>query len=153
MSNADGRSPGGVAIASAPTIERSKRCENCLTWDNSNAAIRHYKDKRYADIERAAKAVLARDGKTTRARANAPIKRLSDDDPNMTNLGASYDMGDAMIREGKLGICLTNNTEGDFVHGYYLCEKYQQRYKPDGADGFSDELPGDARKRVYGDDA
>ncbi|KKL20294.1 hypothetical protein LCGC14_2456890, partial [marine sediment metagenome] len=126
---------------------------NCLLWDRSDAAIAHYKQKRFADIQHVAKEVLANDGKTTRRARDAQIARLGDDDPHMAQLGSNYEMGDNLIREGKLGICIANNAEGDFVHAYYLCDKWQQRVKPDGADGFDDELPEDARKRVYGDDA
>lgn len=153
MSNASGRGSGDVATLSAPTIERSKRCENCLLWDRSDAAIAHYKQKRFADIQYVAKEVLANDGKTTRRARDAQIARLGDDDSNMAQLGSNYEMGDSMIRQGMLGICTANNAEGDFVHAYYLCDKWQQRVKPDGDDGFHDELPEDARKRVYGDDA
>lgn len=153
MSDPSGRGPGNIVNFSAPTIERGKRCENCLLWDRSDAAIRHYKDKRFADIQHVAKKVLANDGKTTRRARDAQIARLGDDDSNMTQLGSNYEMGDNMIRQGMLGICTADNAKGDFVHAYYLCEKYQERYKPDGDDGFHDELPEDARKRVYGDDA
>jgi len=52
---------------SAPTIERGRRCENCMHWDNGVRAIQHYKIKRFKDLEMEAERILAR-------------KRLGDDD-------------------------------------------------------------------------
>ncbi len=155
---------------SAPTIERGRRCQNCLSFNNGPIAIRHYKQKRFADMQQEAKEVLQRDGMTKAqvqelldaARNHEPgtpapfrIQRQSDVDPH-SKLAENYTLGDDLIRRGQLGICLKNNTAGDFVHAHHLCGndpaspfkcQWTEKFKPDGAEKH-DESAAEARKRL-----
>jgi hypothetical protein len=129
-------------------------------------AVSHYKTLRARDLEQAASKVMADEGVSPALLG----QRLGDADPHgspkrrtgrnkrkrtqdkFAALGLNYELGDQMINAGVLGICMIDAAEGDFVHQMYLCDRYKSRIKVDDADK-PDELPEEARKRIYGDDA
>jgi len=134
-----------MKIIQGPTIERGRRCQNCTQFDNGPVAVRDYKMRRFAEMQRNAVSVLQRDGVPV-----DPRKALASKDPEAA-LGANYDLGDQYIKSGLLGVCRKGMTRGDFVHAYYLCDRWDERVRPDGAEK-PDELPEEARARLLGDD-
>lgn len=152
----------GPNLGLAPTIERSRRCQNCIHWDNGDKAIKHYKMLRHRDLDQAAAKIL----EGGQAPAGLSGKRLSDADPHtqrqfkdmaapnmndldmrMRLLGLNYSMGDNLMRQGQLGICRAGKTAGDFVKFNYLCASWTGRLIPDGADE-GDELSEEAKDRL-----
>lgn len=154
---------------SAHTIGRSKRCQNCVHYENGEPARKRYKELRFRDLQRAAAAIL--DGKQPPAGLTGV--RLADDerprlrhkraaekvtdikalpsmsamDKMMRKMGLSYELGDNLMRAGRLGICLIGVPAGDFVEYRYLCDKWTGRFTPDDADE-GDELPEEAKDRL-----
>lgn len=149
-------------MGSAPTIERGRRCQNCVHFSNDEEiAIKRYKELRFRDMQRHAAEVLERDGvspkrirkmleNVQRHKPGTPaphrIQRQGDVDPH-SKLAENYTLGDNLIRQGLLGICLQDCADGDFVHAHYLCDRWTEKYRPDGAEK-PDELPEDARARL-----
>jgi hypothetical protein len=101
--------------------------------------------RRFAEMQQKAKEILQRDG------VSIDPSKLSPRPDSNAMLGANYDLGDQYIRHGVLGACRKSMTQGDFVHAYYLCDRWDGRVRPDGAEKL-DELPEEARERVMGDD-
>lgn len=129
-------------------------------------AKNHYETLRARDLEAGAAKILANEAVSPAMRG----QRLGDDDPHSAPkrrtgrnkrrgktsdpfqaLGLNYQMGDQLMNAGVLGICMVNAAEGDFVHQLYLCDRYKSRIKVDDADK-PDELPEEARERIYGSD-
>lgn len=125
----------------------------------------HYSTLRQRDLEAGAAKILANEAVSPALRG----ERVGDSDPHTSPrrrtgrnkrrgkrdpfqaLGLNYQLGDQMIDAGVLGICMINAAPGDFVHQMYLCDRYKSRIKVDGADK-PDELPEEARERIYGSD-
>ncbi len=133
-----------MRIINAPTIERGRRCQNCIHYDNGPTAVQSYKAKRFADMQHKAKEIIERSGVKV-GRTNPSFEQES------SLLGANYTLGDKYIREGVLGVCKRGMAPGDFVHAFYLCQGWTGSVRPDGAEK-PDELPAEARARVMGDD-
>ena len=133
-----------MTLITGPTIERGRRCQNCVHFDNGEKTVKSYKMKRFNEIQRKAAQILEREGKAV-TKTNSTLKN----DPAL--LGSNYEYGDRCIRAGVLGTCERNMAPGDFVHAFYLCEAWSGRVRPDGAEK-PDELPAEARARIFGDD-
>lgn len=79
---------------------------------------------------------------------------FSDLNAAMSALGVNYELGDTLMRQGVLGLCLVSAVRGDFVHKDYLCGdrgpcRYDGKVKIEG----HDETAGEARERLgLGDD-
>ena len=146
--------PRNAAIAPLKTVERGRRCQNCRRFEVGELATQAYKASRFRDLQVKAKEIIEREGYLPNLPppgAPRKINRLGDADPHMAKFGENYDLGDQMVRKGMLGLCLVHAAVGDFVHMNYLCDQWQERVKPDGAEK-SDELPEEARDRIYGED-
>jgi hypothetical protein len=154
--NGKQRESGPGVTKAAPTIERGRRCENCLHWSCGEDARAKYEDYRRRDFLDAAARTVAAEGnrkitKEIAARVGpvgAPkaIRRLGDHDSG-AKLGLNMAYGDALILGNMLGICHIEAAPGDFVHAHYLCGRWTQKYRPDGAEK-PDELPEEARERL-----
>jgi hypothetical protein len=149
---------GGMAIADAPTMTRDRRCQNCRHWNNDELATRHYKTRRFNDMQAEAARVLEQGG-MPKARITAALEAMPGIDAEINNvtlsehnqrrIGQNYEYGDSLIREGMLGLCLVGKSPGDFCHAHYLCAGWDARVRPDGAlEGNTDELPAEARERL-----
>jgi len=130
----------GILINSK-TIERGRRCQNCIHFDAGPKARQHYDALRQRDIIAEAKAIVIREGKLPedvqtahkQGRLAGP-KRIGNDDPGFARLQQNFIMGDSYMQAGAMGICRKGIPTGDFVHAMYLCEHWSARVKPDGAD-------------------
>ena len=146
-----------LKVISAPTIERGRRCQSCTHWDNGERAIKLYKEKRYADLERAAASILT--GAPTsaavrgerlgaenvlRQKRTAASMSLNEFEAYGKRMGLQYQIGDNMIRQKVLGICSINATPDDFVHRDYFCDRYKSTIVIEG----KDELPEEAKDRL-----
>ena len=139
---------GQVAIVVPGMVDRGRRCQNCTAFDNSPKALDHYEQRRLIDIQRDAKALLEREGVDL---SQAAPKRLGDLDPHMQQLGANISLGDQYVKEGVLGVCEKDAAPGDFVHAFFLCDQWDEKFKPDGSEKL-DLLPHEARIEAGLDD-
>jgi hypothetical protein len=156
-----------------------------LHFDNGEAALKRYKELRFRDMQSAAGKILAGESvspamlgrrladderpATKRQRladtvlkashaGQIPTRDFGDLSDLMQRLGLNYELGDTLMRQGRLGLCLKGKRpqsmggpEGDFVEDRFLCDRWNARVRPDGAE-IPDELPGEARDRVFGED-
>jgi hypothetical protein len=118
---------------SAPTIERSRRCQNCIHWDNGPTAQKHYEICRLGDAKAHAIRTLEREGQLPKNLHPTP-ERIGADDPTFKEMSENFAMGDSYMKAGVLGICKRGVPEGDFVHAMYLCNQWTGRTRPDDAD-------------------
>ncbi len=151
-------------VIGAPTISRGRRCENCRHFNNGELAIQHYKTKRHAELNAIAAQVL--EGKPVSAAARGQrigaddvhsptvggaaiqTRDFSDIDDRMKALGLNYEMGDTLMREGALGLCLVHAAKGDFCHKDYFCgTRYDPKVKVEGSEKH-DETADEARDRL-----
>ena len=142
--------PGPFRIATAPTVSRGRRCQNCRTFDNGPAAIQLYKERRTADVQRRAEQVLEQAG--TAMSASARRQLTGDfDQATMDALGLNYELGDQYINAGVLGTCVRGTHTSTFIHAMFLCTQWTEKYRPDGSEQH-DELPAEARANRDMDD-
>lgn len=131
MPNMSNDAPG--KFITAPTMERSRRCENCIHWDNGPKAKQHYEVCRLGEARAQAIRTIEREGTLTEQLIPKP-KRLGADDPAFAQFAKNFAMGDSYLAAGLLGICIKGVPDGDFVHGHYLCDQWSGRFTPDGAE-------------------
>ncbi len=75
-------------------------------------------------------------------------RNFGDVDARMKALGLNYDLGDTLMREGALGLCLISAADGDFTHRDYFCgDRYDSKVKVDGSESH-DETGDEARDRL-----
>ena len=136
----------------APTIERRRRCENCRLWSNDAAVIADYEQRRNAEVRSNALKILDQEGvsgnRTIIAQRLDP-KRVAAIQGRLNKLGQGFEMSDKLAAQGLLGICKGGHAPGTYVHAHYLCDNWQEKFKPEDGD---DELPAEARERVFGKD-
>ncbi len=128
---------------SAPTIERSKRCQNCIHFDNGPKAQQVYYVKRSRELEYKARLNLEKEGISLIGRSFDAKRALK--------LIESQDEGMIRLQQGTMGLCAKNKMAGDFVEYRALCASWEQRYAPDGADK-GDITSADTRASVFGSD-
>lgn len=149
----------GVVTGGPATIERGRRCQNCRHYDSGELAVKHYKERRFGEMQTAAKKVLDGEGVSAAllgqrlgdSDAQKAARRVRDlstlDSDAATKLGLNYELGDTLLRNGQMGICLIGAAPSDFVHFAYLCDQWSEKYKPDESDK-PDELGDEARERL-----
>jgi hypothetical protein len=158
-----GRPLGMSPANTAPRHEVSRRCQNCVSFDNGPLALQHYKAKRFQEMQGAAAKILAGEGVSPAMLG----QRLGDSDPDtpkggmgvkkvkvdaaMDKLGLNYDMGDQMIRQGRIGLCMKHKAAGDFVEYLYCCPHWTARVKPDDVRS-DDKLAEEAKSDLGYDD-
>jgi hypothetical protein len=145
---------------SAPTITRGRRCENCVHYDNGELAIQHYKAKRFEELKARADKIISENPTPAALRAvqlasasvggkDRQTRNFDDLNHLMQALGVNYELGDTMMRQGLLGMCMVSAAPGDFVHKDYLCgDKGPSRYKSNIKIEGKDETAGEARSRL-----
>lgn len=138
----------------APTISRGRRCENCRHYNNGDLAIQHYKTRRHAELDAIAAKVLSGGPVSAAVRGqriggtDRQTRDFGDLDERMKALGLNYEMGDTMMRQGVMGMCLVAAAQGDFVHKDYFCgTKYDPKVKVEGSEQH-DETGDEARNRL-----
>lgn len=144
---------GDMTIVRPPTIERSRRCQNCLHWDNGPRAKAHYEACRDRDMQAKAEAVLAQYGREpSRLEKSALALRQGRGAFRraMDNLGVRFSLGDQFFAQGVVGQCRIGASPGTFIHALARCEnpcRWTARVKPDGAE-LPDESGDEARERL-----
>jgi hypothetical protein len=148
----------------APTISRGRRCENCRHYNNGELAIQHYKIKRHAELDALVARVFEGGPVSAASRgmrlgandihshhvggADRQTRDFGDIDERMKALGLNYEMGDTLMRQSVLGLCLVSASGGDFVHKNYFCgTKYDPEVKVDDSKTY-DETGDEARDRL-----
>lgn len=149
----------GGAVGGPAKIERGRRCQNCRHYNNGEMAVKHYKQRRFDEMQAAASKVLAgepvsaallgdRLGADDSQRTARRVRDLKTFDADAAaKLGLNYELGDTLLRTGQMGMCLISAAPSDFVHFAYLCEKWTEKFKPDDAEKH-DELGDEARERL-----
>ena len=134
------------------TLDRGRRCQNCIHFDNGPRAKQFYDQCRFRDMQGNAQQILARDGilpGETTQRLGAPA-RLGASDPAFAHLSKNFAMGDSYMEARVMGICNKQMAKGDFVHAMYLCEAWTEKFKPDGAE--KTDKTSEEAKHERGDD-
>lgn len=134
----------------APTISRGRRCQNCVGFDNGPRAQQHYDVKRLQELQHKAREILERDGKLPDSLLRGELpgpERIGADDDAFDHFAKNFQMGDSYMQAGMMGICQKSQVGTDFVHAMYLCEKWEQKFKPDDAEA-GDETSEEAKDRM-----
>ncbi len=131
------------AYISAPTIERSKRCQNCIHFDNGPKAQQVYFVKRSREIEFKARQNLEKEGISLAGRSFDAKRALK--------LIERHDEGMIRLQRGTMGLCSKDRMAGDFVEYRALCDAWEQKYAPEGVEK-GDVISADTRAAVFGAD-
>ena len=129
------------AYISAPTIERSKRCQNCIHFDAGDKARQVYFVKRSRELEFKARERLGIAGVSLAGRAFDAKRALK--------LIEASDEGMIRLKLGTMGLCAKDAAEGDFVEFRHLCDQWVARVVPEGIEK-GDVVSAHTRTAVFG---
>lgn len=129
------------AYVSAPTIGRSKRCQNCIHFDNGEPARQVYFVKRSRELEFKARKRLETAGVSLRGKSFDAKRALK--------LIEASDEGMIRLKRGTMGLCAKDAHDGDFVDYLALCDQWVARVVPDGVEK-GDVVSAHTRAAVFG---